>query len=48
VDANHALGFSDELRSYGCVPNILADLGVTSVKLLTNNPFKVGLGPTAR
>jgi len=45
VDANHQLGFSDELRTYGCVPGLLDDLGVKSVKLLTNNPFKVSISP---
>jgi len=41
VDANHKLGFHEELRTYELVPAILKDLGVTSIKLLTNNPFKV-------
>ena len=42
VDANLALGLPEEARNYGCVPAILADLGVRSLCLLTNNPFKVG------
>eukprot|EP00611_Tribonema_gayanum_P019364 TRINITY_DN333_c0_g1_i1.p1 TRINITY_DN333_c0_g1~~TRINITY_DN333_c0_g1_i1.p1 ORF type:complete len:266 (+),score=76.74 TRINITY_DN333_c0_g1_i1:71-868(+) len=41
VDANRALGFGDDERSYECVPFILEDMGVRSVKLMTNNPFKV-------
>lgn len=41
VEANHKLGFEDELRSYEPVAAILRDLGIASVKLLTNNPFKV-------
>ena len=42
VDANLALGLPEEARNYGCVPAILKDLGVRSLCLLTNNPFKVG------
>jgi len=41
VDANRALGLPDEARSYDVVPFILQDLGVASVRLLTNNPFKI-------
>jgi len=41
VDANLALGLPDEARNYEVVPFILQDLGVTSVRLLTNNPFKI-------
>jgi len=41
VEANHQLGFPDELREYGAVPDILKDLNIQSVKLLTNNPFKI-------
>lgn len=41
VEANHKLGFLDELRSYEIVPQILKDLKINSVKLLTNNPFKI-------
>lgn len=48
VDANRLLGLPDESREFGAVKDILADLGVTSVQLLTNNPLKVaalkGLG----
>ncbi|KAG5191024.1 GTP cyclohydrolase II-domain-containing protein [Tribonema minus] len=41
VDANRHLGFADDERSYECVPYILEDMGVKSVRLMTNNPFKV-------
>lgn len=41
VEANHQLGFPDEMREYGAVPDILKDLNIQSVKLLTNNPFKI-------
>lgn len=41
VDANLALGLPDENRNYQAVPFILRDLGVSSVRLLTNNPYKI-------
>jgi len=41
VDANIQLGFKDELREYMAVPDILNDLGIKSVRLITNNPFKI-------
>ena len=41
VDANRALGLPDDLRTYGYVPPVLADLGVLSIALMTNNPMKV-------
>lgn len=41
VEANRALGFGDDLRTYDVAVEILKDLGVKKVKLLTNNPDKV-------
>jgi len=41
VQANHILGFPDDLRQYDIAAAILKELGVNSVKLLTNNPNKI-------
>lgn len=41
VDANLALGFDVDHRSYGLAASILRDLGVASVRLMTNNPQKL-------
>jgi GTP cyclohydrolase II len=41
VDANLQLGFDPDLRSYDLAAGILADLGVDSVRLMTNNPHKI-------
>ncbi|CCI48436.1 unnamed protein product [Albugo candida] len=43
VDANRVLGFQDDYRSYEAVQFILRDLGIKSIRLLTNNPRKLFL-----
>ena len=48
VDANTHLGFPEDCRQYGVVPSILEDMGIESIRLLSNNPRKLerltGLG----
>ena len=41
VEANHQLGFNDDLRDYAVAAQIIKDLGIKSVSIMTNNPLKI-------
>lgn len=41
VEANHALGFQDDERRYDVAAHMIQELGIRSIRLITNNPKKI-------
>ena len=41
VEANHLLGFKDDLRDFAVAAQIIKDFGIKSINILTNNPKKI-------
>ncbi len=41
MESNHRLGYATDLRNYGIGAQILIDLGLSTIQILTNNPLKL-------